>query len=99
MMKNYFFFAMLVLGLFSCDLKGPNDKKDQGKGEKIDKQRCSFDLSADLYLGKIDASSFDEEGYIKIASYKSNNLMQLFVFNSQVDVDEKLNAQIEALNS
>lgn len=97
MVKNYFFIALLVIGLFSCNLKRPNDKQYQGKIEKIDKQRCSFDLAADLNLEKIDAS-FDVEGYFKIASYKSNNLMQLFVYNSQVDVDQKLGDQIHALN-
>lgn len=97
-MKNYFFIFLLVFELYSCDLKSPSDKKDRVKVEKINKQRCSFDLSADLYLEKID-SSFDEEGYFMIASFKSSNIIQLFVFDSQVDVDLELDTQIQALNS
>lgn len=97
-MKKIFLIELLVFGLFSCNLNRQNDNQDKPKVEKVNRQRCSFDLSNKLFLGKID-SSFNEEGYFRILSYKSENRMQLFVFDSQVDIDEKLDGQIKALNS
>ena len=82
MFKNVFF-GLITLWMFSC-----NDTT----------LRCSFDLTDELFLAKIN-SSFNADGYFKIASYESNNMMQLFVFDSQIDVDKKLNDQVEVLNS
>ena len=98
MNTKYLFSFLVVVGLFSCDLNSANDKKGRAKVEKINKQRCSFDLSADLHLEKID-SKFDEEGYFLIGSYKSSNILQLFVYDSQVDVEQNLDDQLKALNS
>ena len=73
--------------------------KQKIKVHKINKERCSFELPVSLYLGKIDTSTYDEQGYFRILSNKSENRMQLFVRNSNIDVNEELKNQIEALNS
>jgi hypothetical protein len=91
---------ILLPGLFfflitSC--KYANDSQ-KNKFEKITRERCSFDLQRSLYLGEID-SSFDEQGYIRILSDKSENRMQLFIYNSEIDINEELETKVKALNS
>jgi hypothetical protein len=95
MLKRILFAALSLFVLTSCEDAG---NKQKTKFEKVNRERCSFEISNNLYLGKID-SSFDEQGYFKILSDKSDNLMQLFVFNSEIDTDEKLKIEVEALNS
>jgi len=88
---GFFFFALM-----SCD---HFTHKQKIKVDKINKERCSFELPVSLYLGKIDTSSFNEQGYFRIRSHKSENRMQLFVRTSRIDVNEELKNQIEALNT
>ena len=88
---GFFFFALM-----SCD---HSTQKEKIKVDKINKERCSFELPVSLHLGKIDTSSFDEQGYFRILSDKSDNRMQLFVRNSRIDVNEELKIKIEALNA
>ena len=100
MFKNDLIIALLAVVLFSCNSNPDSTKIDsrQYKVETVNRQRCSFDLPNNLYLGKID-SSFSEEGYFKIVSFKSGNIMQLFVFDSPIDPEEKFKSQEDALNS
>jgi hypothetical protein len=95
MLKIILFASFIFFALVSCEYRS---NKQRTKVEKIDKRRCSFELSNNLYLGKID-SSFDNEGYIRVLSDESENRMQLFVYNSSIDIDEELKIKIEALNS
>jgi hypothetical protein len=89
-------FAVLFFFLFtSCKYAG---KKQLTKIDKVNRERCSFELPDNLYLGKID-SSFDEQGYFRILSDKSENRMQLFVYNSGIDLDTELKIKMEALNA
>jgi len=101
-MPRIVFFVMLcALTLGACEDNIRNDKKEarrKYKIEKVNRERCSFDLSNKLFLDRID-ESHDPEGYFKIASPGSENVMQLFVFNTSIDVDEKLEAMQKALNT
>jgi hypothetical protein len=96
MLKRILFGGFFFFTLMSCDRFA---HKQNNKVVKINKDRCSFELPVSLYLGKIDTSAYDEQGYFRILSIKSNNRMQLFVRNSGVDVNEELRNQIEALNT
>ena len=99
MLRQFLFAALGFFVFISCnDLSSGNNGNAESKYAKIDRQRCSFVLPEKLYLGKID-SSFNEEGYFRIISRESENRMQLFVYDSQTDMDERVNAQMNALNS
>jgi hypothetical protein len=95
MVKRILFGGFFFFALISCDQV---TNKQKIKVDKINRERCSFELPINLYLGKLD-SSFDEQGYFRILSDKSENRMQLFVYNSGIDVDEELKTKVEALNA
>jgi hypothetical protein len=95
MLKRILFAALFLFVITSCENAG---NKQKTKFEKVNRERCSFDISSNLYLGEID-SSFDEQGYFRILSDKSENRVQLFVYNSEIDTDEELKIKVEALNS
>jgi len=101
-MKYLFLISFLISGLFSCTENQQGYKQHSSRStkkvEKINKERCAFDLPVDLYLGRTDGS-LSEEGYFKIESSESNNILQLFVYNTQIDIEEHVNRQQEALNS
>ncbi len=102
MIKRIYVLGVLFFFALSCN--NPSRSKEESttkktKTESIIKQHCSFDLTDKLYLDKIDDSSFSEEGYFKIASHESSNVLQLFVYDAPVDVNDKVTAQVEALNS
>ena len=92
------FIAVLAL-LLSCDDASMGSRsQEKHKIETVNRQRCSFNVTDKLYLDRID-SSFNPEGYFKIKSYMSENMLQLFVFDTKIDEDDKLNAEVRALNS
>lgn len=95
MLKTGLFVVLFFPLLTSCLDTGTNNEI---QSKKINRERCSFALPAHLYLGTID-SSFDEQGYFRVLSERSQNRMQLFVYNSKIDIDEELKGKIEALNS
>jgi hypothetical protein len=99
MLRQFLFAALGFFVFISCDdINSKNNRDPESEYAKIDRQRCSFVLPGKLYLGKID-SSFNEEGYFRILSRESENRMQMFVYDSQIDIDERVNAQMNALNS
>jgi hypothetical protein len=93
--KGILFVCLFFFVSASCD---QIRHKQKTKSDRINRERCSFELPVDLYLGKID-SSFDEQGYFRILSDRSENMMQLFVHNSGIDPDEELKIKINALNT
>jgi hypothetical protein len=95
MLKKILFGGLLLFATTSCENAGNRHKT---KVEKVNRERCSFDIPGNLYLGEID-SSFDEQGYFRILSDKSENRVQLFVYNSEIDTDEELKIKVEALNA
>jgi|GEM_PF-5145866 len=95
MLKKFLFGGFFFFVFISCDHVTHTKKI---KVDKIDRERCSFELPVSLYLGKID-SSFDEQGYFRILSDNSDNRMQLFVYNSAIDADEELENKVEVLNT
>lgn len=99
MIKILSTFLLIICISVSCNNTSPKaEEETKNEYKKINRQRCSFNLPGSLFLGEIDVS-LDEEGYFRIISHRSENRMQLFVFNSKIDVDEKLDNQIEALNT
>ena len=93
---SYILLSCAILACTSSPAR--KDMQVHGKVELVQRERCSFDLPEPLFLDKINAS-FSEEGYFKIGSSVSNNLMQLFVFDAPIDVDDKVDKQVHALNS
>jgi hypothetical protein len=96
--KRIFICGVVIL-LVSCndpDLQTRQDKKH--KIETVNRQRCSFRVTDKLYRDHID-SAFNPQAYFNIKSYLSENLMQLFVFDTQFDESEKLDAEVKALNT
>lgn len=88
-----------VSALLSCNDDTMNDGlKEKHKIETVNRQRCSFQVTDKLYLDHID-SSYDPQSYFNIKSYLSDNVMQLFVFDSNFDEEEKLDAEVKALSS
>lgn len=96
MLKRILFGGFFFFTLMSCDHFA---HRQENKVVKINKERCSFELPVNLYLGKIDTSSYDEQGYFRILSAKSDNRMQLFVHNSKIDENKELKIKIDALNT
>ena len=97
-----FLLGFCVVGLVACETtmkKGERPKaKRKYRTEKINRERCSFDLSNKLALDDIDSTQ-DPEGYFKISSSVSDNIMQVFVFDVSIDVDDKLENMQKALNT
>lgn len=96
--KRFLFYSIAGI-LLSCNgATMRNGQSEKHKIETVNRQRCSFQVTDKLYLDHID-SAFNPQAYFKIRSYLSENLMQLFVFDSKIDVDEKLNTEVKALNA
>ncbi len=90
LIRKMIFGIVVTAALFSCDDASlRNRSQDKHKIETVNRQRCTFNVTDKLYLDRID-SSFNPEGYFKIKSYLSENMLQLFVFDTRIDVDEKL---------
>jgi hypothetical protein len=85
--------AGILLLLLAC--MNPVDNSSR----LMDKQRCRFELPAELSLKKIDTALFSKEGYFKIEPIEDAGLMQIFVFNKQTNPDDHISAQQAALNS
>src|SRR5579885_2727036 len=96
--RKSFFLCGIAVILISCnDITTGTGTQDKHKIETVNRQRCSFQVTDKLYLDHID-SSFNPQAYFKIRSYLSENMMQLFVYDTKIDEDEKLNAEMKALN-
>lgn len=96
---NKLFLSCMIVLLFSCDNASLNNSsKEKHKIETVNRQRCSFDVTDKLYLDRID-SSFNPQAYFNIKSYLTDNLLQLFVYDSKFDEEEKLDAEVKGLSA
>lgn len=94
-----FLLSGVISILFSCnDATMRTTPPDKHKIETVNRQRCSFQVTDKLYLDHID-SAFNPQAYFKIRSYLSENMIQLFVFDTKIDIDEKLNTEAKSLNA
>jgi len=102
-MRKLCFITSAILFITGCKLPEKKEKPKEADTEKIktemvEGKRCRFDLPENLMLKDIDPK-FDKEGYYKIGSRVSSNVLQLFVFDEAIDPAEKIDAQYAALTS
>lgn len=96
---KYFNHVLIVILVFIQACKSDVKKSEVGNFQLIDEKRCEFKLAPDLMLKEIDTTKFDKDGYFKIYSKVSNSMMQIFVFNTEIDAAEKVADEKSALNT
>jgi len=74
-------------------------KTEDKKSQMQNKEHCSFEMSSNLQFKPIDTTKFAKESYFKIGSSISDNIMQIFVYDTQIDALQKTKDQQEALNT
>jgi hypothetical protein len=94
--------ALLFITTVVCMACQTGTGKKQNETEKpvmVSGKRCSFDLPATLFMVPIDTSKFSPDGYYKIHSHKTNNTLQIFIFDSKVDPYDKVSNQVSHINA
>ena len=103
MKKIIVLFAICFIVLQACNLSSGNKTADAKLVDNIDyklidKKRCSFRLADDLKLQNIDTTMFSKEGYFKIEPPVDAGMLQIFVFEGESDINDKIDRQQKALN-
>jgi hypothetical protein len=103
MKKIIFLFAICFVVIQACNFSSDNKPPDAKLADNIDyklidKKRCTFSLADDLSLQNIDTTVFSKEGYFKIKPSVDPGMLQIFVFEGQSDINDKIDRQEKALN-
>lgn len=103
MKKIIALFTICFVVIQACNSGSGNKTTDAKLADNIDyqlidKKRCSFRLDDGLSLKDIDTTMFTKEGYFKIEPSVDPGAFQIFVFDGQSDINDKIDAQEKALN-
>lgn len=59
---------------------------------------CSFKMPGYVHLAPVTNTAFNKENYFKFNSSRSSSMLQIFVYNTEIDLDEKIAGQEDAIN-